>query len=75
MSPYLSSVAVLTSASEVPAPRALSLEERFVAEWMAAREDDDSERIRSLRMFARSVDGQLPTLLAELDGFDYPAAA
>jgi len=74
MSPYLSSVTVLTS-SEAPTSKALSLEERFVAEWMAARADNDTARIKSLRMFARSVDGQLPTLLAELDGFDYPAAA
>lgn len=75
MSPYLSSVTVLASASEAPTSKDLSLEERFVAEWMAARADDDAARIRSLRMFARSVDGQLPTLLAELDGFNYPAAA
>jgi len=74
MSPYLSSVTALTS-SEAPTSKALSLEERFVAEWMAARADNDTARIKSLRMFARSVDGQLPTLLAELDGFDYPAAA
>ena len=75
MSPYLSSVTALTSAAEAPNPKALSLEERFVAEWMAARADDDTKRIKSLRMFARSVNGQLPTLLAELDGFNYPAAA
>ena len=76
MSPYLSSVTALTPAPEAPSSKALTLEERFVAEWMAARADGDGKRIKSLRMFARAVDGQLPTLLAELDGFDaHPAAA
>ncbi|MFE4671087.1 hypothetical protein [Streptomyces sp. NPDC056723] len=75
MSPYLFSGTGLTSASEEPTPKPLSLEERFVAEWMAARADRDSKRIESLRMLARSVDRQLPTLADELDGFDYPAAA
>lgn len=75
MSPFISSVTALTSAGEGPIPKPMSLEERFVAEWMAARADEDGARIKSLRMFARSVNGQLPTLLAELDGFNYPAAA
>ncbi|MGW1949088.1 hypothetical protein ACWCRC_32795 [Streptomyces sp. NPDC001940] len=75
MSPYVSAATVLASPAQASTPKPLSLEERFVAEWMAARADGDSKRIKSLRMFARSVDGQLPTLLAELDGFDYPAAA
>jgi hypothetical protein len=75
MSPYVSNVTVLAPAGESPRPKSLSLEERFVAEWMAARADGDSARIRSLRMFARAVDRQLPQLLAELDGFNYPAAA
>lgn len=52
--------------------RPLSVEEQLVADWMAAREDGDRDRMRSLRPFARAID---PELLAELDGFDYPAAA
>ncbi|MFB7707928.1 hypothetical protein [Streptomyces sp. NPDC056105] len=71
----LTLVSASVVAPSVDQPKPLSLEERFVAEWMAARADGDSKRIKSLRMFARSVDGQLPTLLAELDGFNYPAAA
>ncbi|MGW2223835.1 hypothetical protein [Streptomyces formicae] len=50
----------------------LSVEEQLVADWMAARADDDRERMRSLRTFARAIDAGL---LAELDGFDTPAAA
>lgn len=54
------------------AARPLSVEEQLVADWMAAREDGDRDRMRSLRSFARAID---PGLLDELDGFDYPAAA
>ncbi|MFD7185512.1 hypothetical protein ACFV90_36820 [Streptomyces sp. NPDC059904] len=74
----MSALTLISTSAVAPSaalPKPLSLEERFVAEWMAARADGDSKRIKSLRMFARSVDGQLPTLLAELDGFNYPAAA
>lgn len=70
MSPYLSSVTRLAPSVDLPKP--MSIEEQLVADWMAAREDDDRDRMKSLRMFARAIN---PALLAELDGFDYPAAA
>jgi hypothetical protein len=70
MSPFLSSVTVLASSTSLPSP--LSVEEQLVADWMAAREDDDRDHMKSLRMFARAIN---PALLAELDGFNYPAAA
>jgi hypothetical protein len=71
MSPFLSSVSAITGSADAPKPP-LSIEEQLVADWMAAREDDDRDRMKSLRMFARAIN---PSLLAELDGFDYPAAA
>jgi hypothetical protein len=70
MSPFLFSATVI--ASSVDAPKPLTVEEQLVADWMAAREDDDRDRMTSLRMFARAIN---PDLVAELDGFDYPAAA
>ncbi|MFI8872445.1 hypothetical protein [Streptomyces sp. NPDC055243] len=70
MSPHLSVAASLVPSAEVSKP--LSVEEQLVADWMAARADDDRARMRSLRTFARAIN---PDLLAELDGFDYPAAA
>lgn len=70
MSPYLMSATAIAWPADVP--QQLSVEEQLVADWMAAREDDDRERMRSLRMFARAIN---PALLAELDGFNYPAAA
>jgi hypothetical protein len=67
MSPFLSTAVV-----PFPASRELSVEEQLVADWMAARADDDRPRMRELRRLAAALD---PDLLAELDGFDYPAAA
>lgn len=70
MSAYLS----IAVAPEVPVEwvKPLSVREQLVADWMAARADDDRDRMRSLRKFAQAIDQEL---LAELDGFDYPAAA
>ncbi|MEV7975398.1 hypothetical protein [Streptomyces sp. NPDC086519] len=70
MSPYLFTVSVL--ASPTGSSKVLNVEEQLVADWMAARADDDRDRMRSLRKFAAAIN---PELLAELDGFDYPAAA
>lgn len=70
MSPYLFSVTLIAPSVDVSKP--MSVEEQLVADWMAAREDDDRDRMKSLRMFARAIN---PALLAELDGFNYPAAA
>lgn len=75
MSPYLATASPPVLLDDALWTKPLTLEERFVAEWMSAREDEDTARMASLRKFARSVNGQLPELLAELDGFDYPAAA
>ncbi|MEU5900598.1 MULTISPECIES: hypothetical protein [Streptomyces] len=62
----------LLSVAPAPTPPPLSVEEQLVADWMAARADDDQDRMRSLRKFARAID---PDLLAELDGFNTPAVA
>lgn len=70
MSPFLFSATAFAPSVDTPKP--LSVEEQLVADWMAAREDDDRDRMKSLRMFARAIN---PALLAELDGFNYPAAA
>ena len=70
MSPYLFSVTALAPSDDLPKP--MSIEEQLVSDWMAARKDDDRARMKSLRMFARAIN---PALLAELDGFNYPAAA
>ncbi len=75
MSPFLPTATVPAPVDDEAWRKPLTLEERFVAEWMSARADHDVERMASLRMFARSVNRQLPQLLDELDGFDYPAAA
>lgn len=63
-------VSAVAPSADLPKP--LSVEDQLVSDWMAARQDDDRPRMRSLRKFARAIS---PELLAELDGFNYPAAA
>lgn len=49
----------------------MSVSEVF-AEYAEARRSGDPARMAAVRAYAASVDA---SLLAELDGFDYPAAA
>lgn len=62
----------LISADQPPAKAPLTVEQRIVVDFLAARADGDRARMRFLRTTARAVD---PSLLDELDGLDYPAAA
>ncbi|KOU62079.1 hypothetical protein ADK57_25960 [Streptomyces sp. MMG1533] len=62
------------AASELGRKRraAMPVEAQIVASYQSARSDGDREQMRLLRRNAAALD---PELLAELDGFDYPAAA
>jgi hypothetical protein len=50
----------------------MPVDAQIVDSYLAARSDGDREQMRFLRKSAKAID---PDLLAELDGFDYPAAA
>ncbi|CAM5602787.1 hypothetical protein [Streptomyces coeruleorubidus] len=50
----------------------MPVDAQIVDSYRAARSDGDREQMRLLRRNAAALD---PQLLAELDGFDYPAAA
>lgn len=50
----------------------MTVDVQIVDAYLAARADGDSEQMQTLRRNAAALD---PTLLAELDGFNYPAAA
>ena len=50
----------------------MTVEQQIVTAFWKAREDGDRAQMRFLRSTAKAID---PDLLAELDGFDYPAAA
>ncbi len=56
------------AATSVADATVLSISDLF-AEYAAARADGDLYRMRQIR------DAATPDLLAELDGFDYPAGA
>ena len=50
----------------------MPVDAQIVASYLAARSDGDREQMRLLRRNAAALD---PTLVDELDGFDYLAAA
>ena len=59
------------SAITVDEALTLSISEVF-AEYAEARRSGDPDRMAAVRTYAASLDD---ALVAELDGFDYPAAA
>jgi hypothetical protein len=50
----------------------MPVDAQIVDSYLAARSDGDVKQMRLLRRNAAALD---PDLVAELDGFDYPAAA
>ncbi|MET7924756.1 hypothetical protein ABZT43_12320 [Streptomyces sp. NPDC005349] len=50
----------------------MTVDVQIVDAYLAARADGDRKQMQTLRRNAAALD---PTLLAEFDGFDYPAAA
>lgn len=50
----------------------MTVDVQIVDAYRAARADGDRKQMQTLRRNAAALD---PTLLAELDGFNYPAAA
>ena len=50
----------------------MTVDVQIVDAYLAARADGDRKQMQTLRRNAAALD---PTLLAELDGFNHPAAA
>lgn len=73
MSPFILSDADLAATELGRKRRALMpVDAQIVASYLSARSDGDREQMRLLRRYAAALD---PSLVDELDGLDYPAAA